>query len=393
MKNLKEGEYISTLIQNVSRNAIPNLIAFQTFKPSKVIWICPEDAKQYFEKLCQWARTEVPQQELWSVDTSNPKKLMSQLMTKFSCLNSKVQYVYHLSSGPKILTSIGMSAFLLNFDQKHGEVIVYDEPNQSFDVLYPTECDDQYHGALVSLEAMLKAHGNTLHPKGVIRTLDECWKRLPYIERLKKIASDVKRAMQGKVLKGLHAPSSTSRKFTLISKKNGKAIHEFPEPLISAFRIVEEIGLLKNLMVNSNGHLTFSTHDNNVYGYINGGWLEDWVGGVLADLEWSGAGVGVQVLMDAALSNNDSQEIDFLGVRNNKLVYLSCKHTTKLTSDELFELDSLRDDLCGDGSFTIGIIHAGAIGSGMMDKAKRLNINVISPWGKNAAQELKQLIS
>ncbi|WP_161595167.1 Card1-like endonuclease domain-containing protein [Mariprofundus erugo] len=381
------------MIQNVSRSAIPNLVAIRTFKPSKVIWVCPEDAKQYCERLYQWAKAEVPQQEVWAVETSNPKKLSSQLLAKFSGLDSEGQYVYHLSSGPKVLTSIGMSAFLLNFDQKHGEVIVYDEPNQSFDVLYPTERDDQYPSELVSLEEMLKAHGNSYDRNRPMRSTHTCQKRLPHVEQLKALSPDVKRAMKGKVLNGLHAPDSTHREFSLVSKKSGKTIHEFPEPLIRAFRIVGEIGLLKNLTIGSSGHLSFSAQDNNVYGYINGGWLEDWVGGVLADLEWSGAGVGVQVLMDAALSNNDSQEIDFLGARNNKLVYLSCKHTAKLTSDELFELDSLRDDLCGDGNFTIGIVHAGAIGLGMMDKAKRLNINVINPWAKNAAQELKRIIS
>jgi len=210
---------------------------------------------------------------------------------------------------------------------------------------------------------------------------------------MRQLAPAVKKALYGKYLKALHAPESKHRHLQLQSRKNGHA-QGIPGALVQAFRIVRDMGLIADLRQKGNSDLTYVQQGSmDAFIFINGGWLEDWLGAVLSELEWNGAGVGVHVLMGHkhAAQSSDNQEFDFLGTRANHLVYWSCKHTAKLTHEQLFEVDALRDEISGDGNHTVGILHAGKIKQGLLAKAKRLNVHVVDAWADDARDRILAL--
>lgn len=384
------------LIQIISKDCVPDLVAARTFQPSHIIWIYPPQLEHVFHRMQDITRNITDRQTGWCVDGGDVQAMNHELMQRFWTLPSDInKLVCHFSSGSRAV-ALQCMANLGVFHRKtsiDAEAVVLDTRSQSFDIVYPLAKDDVYTCTTVNLADMLAAHGNYLDANRPMRDLDQCHSQSGFSDQMRQLAPDVKKAMHGKYLKALHAQESKRRHVRLQSRTNGHA-QSLPGVLVRAFQIVRDMGLIEDLRQNGNSELTYVQRGcMDAFAFINGGWLEDWLGAVMSELKWDGAGSGVYVLMGHryASQGSDSQEFDFLGARGNHLVYWSCKHTTKLTHEQLFEVDALRDEISGDGNHIVGILHAGEIKQGLLAKAKRLNVHVVNAWADDARERILEL--
>lgn len=385
------------LIQNISESSAPNLIAVKTFEPDQIIWIYPQRLGHVFERMKKLCKALAVHQHGCLVDDTDPYAMNIALKSEFAKFPSDQKLVYHLAGGPRSIVLQGLKVLDETYRESGNivEGVIYDHVSQAFDVMYPLAKNDAYSCSTITLEDMLHTFGNYLDENRPMKALSECEKHIDSIQQLMMLAPEIKGSTRGKIVKGLHSLGADLCRFQLVVSKTGRA-SSFPGSLLNAFNILQDMKIIRNLGVSGNMDISF--HQNtkiNPYGYINGGWLEDWLGAVLAELEWDGAGVGVQVLIGhkRTCTNSDNQELDFLGVRKNHLVYWSCKHTTRLTPEQLFEVDAMRDEICGEVEHTAAILHAGEIKKTMLIKAKRLGIHVVNVWDKDAKEQVLSICS
>ena len=385
---------VDLLIQTISKDCVPNIIAAETFRPRSIIWIYVEGQEAIVARLKQLTSHITDKQIAWQVDAADTKSMHDVLLQRFKEISPKVNNVlFHLSSGPTAMQLQGLIALSIYKSKtgKHVEAVVMDDRNCMFDVVFPVPKNNVYSSQIISLDKMLHSFGNELDQQRPSNTLQACLTRKNEIEELRKLAPLIKKKMYRKHVHALNHAESKSKQFEIRDAQTGKKINQLPSPLLDAFHVVQNIGLLSDLKINANNTISYKqVTDENPYVYINGGWLEDWLGLVLAELEWNGAGTGVHVLIGKETSSHgrDSQELDFLGARHNRLVYWSCKHTARLTAEQLFEVDALRDEMSGDGRHVVGILHGGEITQGLLAKAKRLEIHVVNAWADAAAKKI-----
>lgn len=383
------------LIQNISESGVPNLIAVETFCPDQIVWVYAQRLQHVFERMKKLSKSITDNQIGWIVDDNDPNEMQSSLMSGFAKLPANNKIIYHLAGGPRSIVLHSMKV-LEEFHRESGTIVegvIYDHSSQSFDVMYPLARNDAYPCAKLSLEKMLHSHDNHLDNNRPMKSLKECRKNIDSIEKLKTLAPEVKQAMRGKNMQVVNQQGNGRSKFQVVVGKTGRTAG-LPGSLISAYKILQDMKIIQDLSVKGNVEVSFNQQNKvNAYGYINGGWLEDWLGAVLSELKWDGTGIGAQILIGHkhATKDSDTQELDFLGVRNNHLVYWSCKHTARLTPEQLFEVDALRDEICGDVDHTAAICHAGEMTRGMLMKAKRLGVRVVNVWDDDAKEQILRI--
>jgi len=150
------------LIQIVSKDCVPNLVAARTFRPSQIIWIYPPQLEHVFQRMREITRNITDRQTGWCVDGADVQTMNSELMQRFWQLPADMsKLVCHLSSGSRAV-ALQCMANLGVFHRKTNietEAVVLDARSQSFDIVYPLAKDDVYACVTVNLADMLQAHG------------------------------------------------------------------------------------------------------------------------------------------------------------------------------------------------------------------------------------------
>jgi len=378
---------IDYLIQNVSEQCIPNLVAARTYKPKHIIWIYTKQSEQSLKYLQQAYKPQNCKQQAWLVDALNPATLQHTLMKKMKILHGQVTVVYHLSSGTKTMSLIGIECLRKQSQLQRNKVfgVVMDAKTQKFDVVSPHAKNNTVSCRALSLQDILQIHGSQIkHGSG--RDMNKLKKHFSHLEKLRQMNKQLTDALNG-IQVCSHNEAKARGYFYL---RNQKQINKM---IKQGLEITQSIGAIKKLHFHGQEGFSFqAVHTTNPIDYMKNLWMEDWVGAVFAkhdDGHWKGGYSGVQVSIQG--KEADSQEFDFLGARKNHLVYWSCKNIKKTTTAPLFEIDALRDEVGGRDHHIAGLVHAQSIEPGLVAKAKRLKVYLVNVRAPDAKEQLLQL--
>ncbi len=375
---------IDYLIQNVSAQCIPNLVAARTYNPKHIIWIYTRQSEPSLKYLQQAYKSQNCKQQAWLVDALNPETLQHTLMKKMKILHGNVTVVYHLSGGTKTMSIIGIECLRKQSQLQQNKVfgVVMDAKTQKFDVVSPHAKNNTVSCRALSLQDILQIHGSQIkHGSG--RDMNKLKRRLAILEKLRQMNKPLTDALDGKKM-CKHDEARARGYFYLPGQKQISRI------IKQGLELTQSVGAIKNLQFHGQEGFNFqAVHTTKPIDYMKNVWMEDWVGAVLArhdDGHWKGGYSGVRVSIQG--KEADYQEFDFLGARKNHLVYWSCKNMKKMTPKPLFEVDSLRDEVGGRDYHVAGLVHAQSIEPGLVAKAKRLDVRLVNVRAPDAEEQL-----
>lgn len=370
-----------TLIQNISDQCIPNLVAMKTFSPRQVVWIYSPEPRyehvlQRLKSMCGKHITHLD----WQVDVRNSEKMEQQLQSYFSKLKHAGHVVYHTTGGTKAMSLQGLAA-LSHFHMQSKQpiqAVVMNPKSQQFDVVFPKAENHAAACTSLSLRQIIQVHGNEIRSSG--RDTNDLKNHQEALNRL--------RLMHPMLMRESNQIS--------MSKKddNGMAILQgrtkLADVIIEAAKLAKGIGVVQDLKIERHQIFSKQIGDTDLWSYIRNVWMEDWVAMVLAtgDNRWQQAFSGIKINFR---SPNNYQEFDFLGARKNQLVYWSCKNTGDLSPAQLFEVDALRDEVGGRDFHVAGLVHTAEAKSGMIEKAKRLGVHLVNILDNDAEEQLLEL--
>ena len=372
---------VDTLIQNVSDQCIPNVVAVKTFRPKRVVWVYSpqKQYKQVLNRLKAMCDSSIEHLE-WAVDARDSEKLENQLQSYFSKLKHAGHVVYHTTGGTKAMSLQGLVA-LSRFHIKSKQpiqAVVMNPQSQQFDVVFPKAENHAVACISLSLRQIIQVHGNAIRSQG--RDARDLINHQEALNRLRLMHPMLMRE---------------SNQISMLSKdKDGMAILQgqtkLADVIIEAARLAEDIGVVQDLKIERSQISSKQIGDADLWSYIRDVWMEDWVAMVLAagDNRWQQAFSGIKINFR---SPNNNQEFDFLGARKNHLVYWSCKNTGDLSSAQLFEVDALRDEVGGRDFHVAGLVHTAEAKSGMVENAKRLGVHLVNILDNNAEERLLAL--
>ncbi|RMD65723.1 hypothetical protein D6833_02480, partial [Candidatus Parcubacteria bacterium] len=75
------------LIQNVSAQCIPNLVAAKTFRPRRLVWVHTPEFRETLDRLRKSASGFVEQQDAWQVDARDVEALHETLLRYFQTIS------------------------------------------------------------------------------------------------------------------------------------------------------------------------------------------------------------------------------------------------------------------------------------------------------------------
>ena len=375
------------LIQNVSAQCIPNLVAVQTYRPQEIVWVHTPEVEEVAKRLAAIARGVTRRQRFWRVDAHAPPAIEQAFARGFAGLK-RGPVVFHLTGGTKPMSVIGLVQ-LARWRRKQpgaeqaAEAVVMNPRTQHFDRVFPDVREGVVQCKTLSLQQILQAHGNSIEQNG--RSLDELKDAWKVFARLRRRAAETFQALRD---------GSCERKATEI-----RCSGRMPDPIRKGLRDLAEIGLLRGLSIRSRGATWRADSPvSNPLQYLGHYWLEDWTGAMLARAfsDWRGGQVGIRVRFGREKAGGvpDIQEFDFLGVRRNKLVYWSCKHVRLLDSSMLFEVDALRDEVGGRDHHVAGLVYWTEVVPGALKvKARRLGLALVDASEEGAEKALKEASS
>ena len=378
------------LIQNVSAQCIPNLVAIRTFRPKRIIWVHTPEFREALKRLHAVTESDCLAQEGWLVDARDVETMHRTLRGKFNALPGKASVFYHLTCGTKSMALQGLFNLGTFRRERQARVmgIVMNPQSQYFDVIYPEPVNHAFACAPLNLETILRAHGNAIDWNRPMRTIRECRARREGLERLRRMASAIGSERAGCKWARLHKDHAPVHQYELRRKGKPTGIGSVTR---QALRLAVELGVAEGLSFKGNSRISYRPRSGSLIQYIHGDWLEDWVAAVLSELDWNGAaGASVHVFIGRKGKDGitDEQEADFLGARRNHLVYWSCKHSQELTQPQLFEVDAMRDELGGRDFHVSGIVHTGKVSPTMCLKAQRMGLKIVQALQPDAERQL-----
>ncbi len=369
------------LIQNVSSQCIPNLVAARAFRPDRIVWVYTPEFGDALNRMRAATQRMAPAQENWRVDARDVVSMHRALKKGFATLPPEAEVIFHLTGGTKSMALQGL--FNLGaFRRRHGarvRGVVMDPRTQTFDQIYPDPVNGLEGCPALSLKEILAVHGNKLRDAGL--SFERLRARKPMLDRLRGMAAKVRRAMGDRTVR------RDGDWFWLPGGPLPKAVRR-------AIRQVEEMGAVRGLQVEAErGRVRWKQADfeGDLFAYVRNKWMEDWVGAVLAAgiSGWRGGGCSVRVEFDR--EGRDTQEFDVLGARANRLVYWSCKHVRQMSSPVLFEVDALRDEIGGRDHHMAGVACLAwehGVGEGMLAKAGRLGVRLVDVAAPDAEEQI-----
>jgi hypothetical protein len=372
---------VEVLIQNVSSQCIPNLVAIKSFKPKRVIWVYTDETTADLQRLKDASHAWVTQQEQWLVDARDSELLQQSFKAYFEQLSMQGKLVFHLTCGTKSMALQGMMQLAV-YRQKQGVdvcAVVMDPNTQYFDVVFPLAQNNAYCCQMLAFDDVLKVHGSWRH-KGSGRDMNMLRHVYEPLDSLRALHTPLMQALDGRSLCSAEE-----------AKGNGYFLrggNDLPGVVQEGLFLAQDAGVIKSLAIKGAYFSFESICCENPYAYIRNMWMEDWVGAVLAKhgmKQWSGGYSSVKVSIQ---SPEDYQEFDFLGVRKNHLVYWSCKNTSQVKAPQLFEIDALRDEVGGRDFHVAGLVHAVKVPYGLKKKAKRLGLHLVQITAPDAQEKL-----
>lgn len=374
------------LIQNVSAQCIPNLVAARTFRPRRIVWIHTPEFAGLLDRLRRLTRADSPGQEQWQVDARDAEALHRVLSERFSALPADARVVYHLTGGTKSMALQGLYN-LGSFRRERGaEVcgVVMDPRTQHFDIVYPQPVNNAVACAVLTLEQMLAVHGSSWDGRHRHAGLAECAEHGRLWEGVRSLAKSLKQDYSLNQLRALHRrPASGPR-------RHFRSLQAVPDSFRRIMDLLQGHGFITSLRWPAANEFRYHQTGIDVIKLVNGGWLEHWLGTVLhgSGIGWQGARVSAKVLE----GDGGSQEFDFLGANSrNRLVYWSCKTDARLVNDRLFEVDALRDGIAGADFHVAGLLHTAPMPAVMQAKARRMNLHAVHAFADNAAEQLVRI--
>jgi len=374
------------LIQNVSAQCIPNLVAARTFRPRKMIWVYTPQFGETQNRLRDLTLRDSPDQENWRVDARDVESMHGILRERFAALAASGDVIYHLTGGTKSMALQGLYNHGTFRRQRSAKVmgVVMDPCTQHFDVIYPQPVNNAIACASLSLDDMLAVHGNSwdkFHPHDKLKA---CAQSRELWEDMRAQAPAMKKAWRVNDMRALHQrpPKDNQRHFSYPCS--------FPEAFRQTLALLQKHGWLSELHYPADDQVCYKQHRRDIIKLINGGWLECWLGATLYDsgINWHGARVSAKFNE----GKGGSQELDFLGATDkNHLVYWSCKTEAKLTNDKLFEVDALRDGIAGSDFHVAGLLHTAHMQPTMQAKAKRMHLHVVQAFAPDAAEQVLRI--
>jgi len=371
------------LIQNVSAQCIPNLVAAKTFKPKKIIWVYSAEFGEVLNRLRSQTMSITSDQENWRVDVRDAEALHQVLQSKFDALHAHGRVIYHLTGGTKSMSLQGLYNLGTFRRNKHADVmgIVMDPRSQHFDVIYPLPKNNVFPCATLTLDEMLAVHGNQWDTNHAHTEPADCAAGYGLWEAMRSLSRTMKREFSLNDLRALHDRPVKGR------LRHFKSIKPIPASFRKILQMFQTNGLIHHLTWPSTSEFRYEQVGEDIIKLINGGWLEYWLGAVLhnSGIDWRGARVSAKYLE----GKGGSQELDFLGATaSNRLVYWSCKTDSKLTNDKIFEVDALRDGVAGADFHVAGILHTADMSDVMQAKARRMGLKSVHVYAPDAAEQL-----
>lgn len=372
------------LIQNVSEQCIPNLIAAYTFRPSRIVWIYTPEFGEILNRLREQTVSVAPEQQNWRVDARDVQTLHARLKKMFEELPEGSKVIYHLTGGTKSMALLGLFN-LGSFRRNRGgdvQAVVMNPVSQHFDTVYPNPANKYVPCASLTLENILAVHGNVIHYPG--RSLKEVRAMRPYLDKLRILSAAVKSSLHGREVKA----KDDSGWFVLTGPGG------LPDAVKKALLIAAEAEVLNGLEFNGARFRCKMRGTGDPIAYVRNLWIEDWVAAVLGEglSDWNGGYAGIKVRIRSSLqSGNDFQEFDFLGARKNRLVYWSCKNVKEVKAPQLFEVDALRDEVGGRDFHIAGLIYIGKAAPGIRKKAQRLNVHLVDALEPDAEKKIVRI--
>jgi len=377
---------VEILIQNVSPQCTPNLVAAKTLRPRKIIWVATPECEDELERLRVSVQPYVREQLCWRVGARDAESLHATFIKNFAAINASGCIIYHLTGGTKSMALQGLFNLGLFGRNRHADVfgMVMDPVSQYFDLIYPHPVNNWLACQSLELGEMLAVHGSVLDSRHRHDELSDCSARMELWETMRLQASALKRVWHVNDMRALHRrpPADEWRHY--------RASRALPKQLKSVLRILTEYGYISELSFPSMSEACYRQHQCDVLKLITGGWLECWLGAVLcqSSIVWNGARVSAKVNEP----EGGSQEFDFLGAsERNRLVYWSCKTDAKLTNDKLFEVDSLRDGIAGSDFHVAGLLHTAEISKVMRVKAGRMRVHSVCVHDADAAEQVVRI--
>jgi len=372
------------LIQNVSAQCIPNLVAVKTFRPRKLIWVYTPEFGDVLNRLRTSTADLVAVQENWRVDARDAEGMHAAMHNYFQTLSADKRILYHLTGGTKSMAIQGQMQLHASTAEAEGvrHSVVMDPRTQCFDQLYPHPVNHAFPCQMLTLDDILKVHGNGVHRLG--RSLNELRHMFDGLERLRLISVALTRTIRDTA--------------TVIRRQDGSYAmtkgQQIPAVIRQALEITADIGVLEHLTVSDRSFRCDTVRTGDLVAYMRNLWLEDWVGALLATHidDWQGGFSGVHVRIGKpGRTGLDKQEFDFLGARQNHLIYWSCKNVKEIKPAYLFEVDALRDEVGGRDFHVAGLLYAGAMGEGMQKKAVRLGVGCVNVLEPDAAEQVVKI--
>jgi len=372
------------LIQNVSSQCIPNLVAAETFKPQRIIWVYTDESKNTLQQLQQSTQHITQQQEAWHVQARDSEWMQQHLKACFADLSVKGKLIFHLTCGTKSMALQGLMQLAM-YKQKHSadvSAVVMNPNSQQFDMLFPQAGNAIQACQPLSFKQILAVHASQRH-KYSGRDMQGLKKYYEPLSALRNLHKPMMHAMQGRTVCSMD--ESVDKGFYL---RGGS---DLPKVVQEGLSLAQDCGVIEHLHI-TNTHFSFQPQGcDNPIAYIRNTWMEDWVGAVLAkydDGQWHGGYSSVKVSIKTAA---DYQEFDFLGARKNHLVYWSCKNMNEVKTPQLFEIDALRDEVGGRDFHIAGLLHTAVIKQGLYIKAKRLGVKTLQVTSPDAEQRLVKM--
>jgi len=378
---------MTVLIQNVSPQCIPNLVAVRTFRPSKLIWVCTPECENILADLQRQTLADVPLQQVWRVDARDAEALHIRFQSCFTSLSGDLPVIYHLTGGTKSMALQGLYNLGI-FRRATGAAVqgvVMDPRSQYFDLLYPQPKNNVHRCVSLSLTEMLAVHGNKLDAKHPHDPMEQCARSRELWNVIHAESEKLKQEWSANRMRALHPNNPIQDEFRHF-QYNG----EMPRSFRRMLNLLQEHGWLSQLSFPASDQVRYRQRCGDVIKLINGGWLEHWLGAVLFDagIDWCGGGVSIKVLE----RSGGSQEFDFLGATAaNRLVYWSCKTDKKLGNDKLFEVDALRDGIAGADFHVAGLLHTAPMSPVMQAKALRMRVHTVNAREPDAKERLVRI--
>ena len=370
------------LIQNVSAQCIPNLVAVKTFHPRKLIWVYTPEFGDALNRLRASTAGLVAEQENWRVDARDAEGMHAAMQHYFQNLDAKGRIIYHLTGGTKSMSLQGLYN-LGSFRRNRGADVcgvVMNPRTQHFDVLYPQPANGTAPCSVLNMEEMLHVHGNSWDQRHAHEDVKDCWQSRELWEQMRTWSPALRQTWNMNDMRALHKKNCPG------NHRHFSCAHPIPRPLKQMFGLLQEYGLIGGLSYPAKHEVRYEQHAGDMIKLIVGGWLECWLGAVLYDsgIQWHGARVSAHVLE----KGGGSQEFDFIGAHGNHLVYWSCKTDKKLTNDKIFEVDALRDGIAGSDFHIAGLLHTATVKPIMRAKARRMNLHMVGAYAESAAEQI-----